>query len=67
MNRVEGSIIFLLALSIGTLLLYNLPVLFVLCFGLGFDFFLFLVSYVLEVLRYIAVPDDRSILGLLFV
>lgn len=63
-------LIFLSALSIVTLLSYDLPVLFVLCFVLGFGSFLFLMSYVFEVFsvgRYIAMPDGLSILGLLFV
>jgi len=70
-KQVEGFIIFLSTLSIVTLLLRALPVLFVLYFVLGFACFLFLMGYVFEVFYvgrwYIAMPDDLSILGLLFV
>jgi hypothetical protein len=44
--------------------------LFVLYFVLGFEFFLVLMGYVFEVVsvgRYISMPDNLSILGLLFV
>jgi len=69
-EQVESFLIFLSAFSTVTLLSYDLPVLFVLCFVLGFASFLFLMSYVFEVFpvgRYIAMRDDLSILGLLFV
>jgi hypothetical protein len=69
-GQVEGFRIFFSALSIVTLLLYDLPVLFVLYFVLGFEFFLVLMGHVFEVVsvgRYISMPDNLSILGLLFV
>jgi len=68
-GQVEGFRIFFSALSIVTLLLYDLPVLFVLYFVLGFEFFLVLMDYVFEVVsvgRYISMPDNLRILGLLF-